>query len=67
MEKFGNLFLRATTVVYLVSDNPARSVVPMAENWMRNLKNQGTRKARNRKERPVHDISPEDAGTYREF
>lgn len=25
------------------------------------------KKSRNREKRPVHDISPEDAGTYREF
>lgn len=44
MDRFGNLFLRVTTVVYLVSDNPTRSVLPMAEKLDAELK-----KSRNQK------------------
>lgn len=77
LDKFGNLspngpyssifFLRGTTAVGLVSGNPTRSVLPMAQKLDAELKKLRNRKSKYRKEKPVHYISPEDAGKYKEF
>ena len=77
LDKFGNLspngpyssifFLRGTTAVGLVSDNPGRSVLPMAQKLDTELKKLRNRKSKYRKEMPVRYISPEDADKYKEF
>lgn len=77
LDKFGNLspdgpyssifFLRGTTAVGLVSDNPTRSVLPLAKKLDTELKKLRNRKGKYRKEKPVHYISPEDADKYKEF
>lgn len=77
LDRFGNLspngqyssifFLRGTTAVGLVSDNPTRSVLPLAKKLDTELKKWRNRKSKYRKEKPVHYISPEDADKYKEF
>lgn len=77
LDKFGNLspngpyssifFLRGTTAVCLVSDNPTRSVLPLARKLDAELKTLRNRKSKYRKERPVRYIAPKDADKYKEF